>query len=194
MLIEGGEELIGCDHDCREGIRGMCSAMINRVPHGPDGGTTTSQGHMRPFQGGGTTVVGPWRATALPVIRDLVVDRRAFDRIVQGGRVRLGEHRQGAGRETHAHAEGTSGHRLRRRDLHSLRRLRRRSQGRLRGAVHVRETCPSAPPAPRTAGAFHPGASDGRPDGRGRVGELHEHIGPRSRAPQGESASTSSAR
>ena len=63
----------------------MCSAMINGIPHGPDGGTTTCQLHMRSFSDGDTLVIEPWRASALPVIRDLVVDRGAFDRIVQAG-------------------------------------------------------------------------------------------------------------
>ncbi|MCY4534119.1 MAG: succinate dehydrogenase/fumarate reductase iron-sulfur subunit [Bryobacterales bacterium] len=84
-LIESGEEPIAFDHDCREGICGMCSAMINGVPHGPDGGTTTCQLHMRSFKDRDTIVIEPWRATALPVIRDLVVDRSPFDRIVQAG-------------------------------------------------------------------------------------------------------------
>lgn len=84
-LIESGEEPIAFDHDCREGICGMCSAMINGVPHGPDGGTTTCQLHMRSFEDRDTIVIEPWRATALPVIRDLVVDRSPFDRIVQAG-------------------------------------------------------------------------------------------------------------
>lgn len=84
-LIASGEEPIAFDHDCREGICGMCSAMINGIPHGPDGGTTTCQLHMRSFKDGDTIVVEPWRATALPVVRDLVVDRSAFDRIVQAG-------------------------------------------------------------------------------------------------------------
>ncbi len=84
-LIGKGEEPIAFDHDCREGICGMCSAMINGVPHGPDSGTTTCQLHMRSFRDGDTITVEPWRAAALPVVRDLVVDRAAFDRIVQAG-------------------------------------------------------------------------------------------------------------
>ena len=84
-LISKGVEPIAFDHDCREGICGMCSAMINGVPHGPDRGTTTCQLHMRSFRDGDTIVIEPWRASALPVIRDLVVDRTAFDRIVQAG-------------------------------------------------------------------------------------------------------------
>ncbi len=85
VLIAGGEEPIAFDHDCREGICGMCSAVINGVPHGPDRGTTTCQLHMRSFRDGDTIVIEPWRASALPVIRDLVVDRSAFDRIIRAG-------------------------------------------------------------------------------------------------------------
>ncbi len=84
-LIVKGEEPIAFDHDCREGICGACSAMINGIPHGPDGGTTACQLHMRSFQDGDTITVEPWRAAALPVIRDLVVDRSGFDRIIQAG-------------------------------------------------------------------------------------------------------------
>ncbi len=84
-LIATGEEPIAFDHDCREGICGACSAMINGVPHGPDRGPTTCQLHMRSFPDGDTIVVEPWRASALTVIRDLVVDRGAFDRIVRAG-------------------------------------------------------------------------------------------------------------
>ncbi|MCB0507560.1 MAG: succinate dehydrogenase/fumarate reductase iron-sulfur subunit [Bacteroidetes bacterium] len=84
-LIEKGEEPIAFDHDCREGICGMCSMYINGRPHGPWHGTTTCQLHMRAFKDGDTIVVEPWRAKAFPVIKDLVVDRTAFDRIIQAG-------------------------------------------------------------------------------------------------------------
>ena len=79
-----GEEPIHFDHDCREGICGMCSLYINGQPHGP-GQTTTCQLHMRSFKDGETLWVEPWRARAFPVIRDLMVDRSAFDRIIQAG-------------------------------------------------------------------------------------------------------------
>lgn len=85
QLNEKGEEMIAFDHDCREGICGMCSLMINGQAHGPDSGTTTCQLHMRRFKNGDTIVIEPWRARAFPVVRDLVVDRSAFDRIVQNG-------------------------------------------------------------------------------------------------------------
>src|ERR1700752_1558846 len=84
-LIEKGEEPIEFDHDCREGICGMCSMHINGRPHGPWHGTTTCQLHMRAFKDGDTIVVEPWRAKAFPVIKDLVVNRGAFDRIIQAG-------------------------------------------------------------------------------------------------------------
>jgi succinate dehydrogenase / fumarate reductase iron-sulfur subunit len=84
-LISKGEEPIAFDHDCREGICGMCSMYINGRPHGPLKGTTTCQLHMRHFHNGETIVVEPWRAEAFPVIKDLVVDRSSFDRIQQAG-------------------------------------------------------------------------------------------------------------
>ncbi len=84
-LIAKGEEPIAFDHDCREGICGMCSLMINGVAHGPERGTTTCQLHLRNFRDGDTIVVEPFRARAFPVLRDLVVDRGAFDRIIQSG-------------------------------------------------------------------------------------------------------------
>jgi succinate dehydrogenase / fumarate reductase iron-sulfur subunit len=84
-LIEKGEVPIAFDHDCREGICGACGLMINGVAHGPDPGTATCQLHMRHFQDGDLITVEPWRARAFPVIKDLVVDRSAFDRIIQAG-------------------------------------------------------------------------------------------------------------
>ncbi len=84
-LVEEGKEPIAFDHDCREGICGMCSMYINGKPHGPWKGTTTCQLHMRAFKDGDTIVVEPWRAKSFPVIKDLVVDRTAFDRIIQAG-------------------------------------------------------------------------------------------------------------
>lgn len=85
QLIAEGKDPIAFDHDCREGICGMCSMYINGRPHGPWHGTTTCQLHMRAFKDGDTIVVEPWRAKAFPVIKDLVVDRAAFDRIIQAG-------------------------------------------------------------------------------------------------------------
>ena len=84
-LIQRGEEPIAFDHDCREGICGMCSLTINGIPHGPDRGTTVCQLHMRRFRDGDHIYIEPFRARAFPVIRDLIVDRSAFDRIIQSG-------------------------------------------------------------------------------------------------------------
>src|SRR5215813_1868947 len=84
-LIEGGQQPIAFDHDCREGICGSCGMMINGVAHGPMKGTATCQLHMRSFKDGDTVYIEPWRARAFPVIRDLVVNRGAFDRIIAAG-------------------------------------------------------------------------------------------------------------
>ena len=84
-LIAEDKEPVAFDHDCREGICGMCSMVINGRPHGPMKGTTTCQRHMRHFKNGDTITIEPWRAKAFPVIKDLVVDRSSFDRIIQSG-------------------------------------------------------------------------------------------------------------
>jgi len=84
-LINKGEEPVEFDHDCREGICGSCSLQINGEPHGPDRLITTCQLHMRKFNDGDTIVIEPFRAKAFPVIKDLIVDRSAFDRIQQAG-------------------------------------------------------------------------------------------------------------
>jgi succinate dehydrogenase / fumarate reductase iron-sulfur subunit len=85
VLIAKGEEPIAFDHDCREGICGACSLMIDGRAHGPRQATTTCQLHMREYQDGDEIVIEPWRASAFPVLRDLVVDRSAFDRIIASG-------------------------------------------------------------------------------------------------------------
>ena len=84
-LIEKGDRPVAFDHDCREGICGMCSLYINGHPHGPEAATTTCQLHMRKFKDGETVVIEPWRAKPFPVVRDLIVDRSAFDEIIQAG-------------------------------------------------------------------------------------------------------------
>src|SRR5438309_10361349 len=84
-LIKRGEEPIAFDHDCREGICGTCGMVINGVAHGPLGATTTCQLHMRHFREGQAITIEPWRARPFPVIKDLVVDRSAFDRVIQAG-------------------------------------------------------------------------------------------------------------
>ena len=84
-LIRQGKDAIAFDSDCREGICGMCSLVVNGIAHGPDRGTTVCQLHMRRFKDGDTITIEPWRAKAFPVIKDLVVDRSAFDRIIAAG-------------------------------------------------------------------------------------------------------------
>ena len=84
-LTERGEQPIAFDHDCREGICGTCGMMINGIAHGPERATTACQLHMRHFKDGETVYIEPWRAQPFPVIKDLVVDRSAFDRIIQAG-------------------------------------------------------------------------------------------------------------
>lgn len=84
-LERQGEEPIAFDHDCREGICGSCSLFINGQPHGPEGGTTACQLHMRRFKDGDAILIEPFRAKSFPIIRDLVVDRSAFDRIIEAG-------------------------------------------------------------------------------------------------------------
>ena len=85
QLVNAGEQPVAFDHDCREGICGMCSMYINGEAHGPDRGVTTCQLHMRMFKDGDTITIEPWRAGAFPVVKDLVVDRSAFDRIQHAG-------------------------------------------------------------------------------------------------------------
>ena len=84
-LVVNGDDPVVFDHDCREGICGACSLYINGRPHGPDRGITTCQMHMRNFKDGETIVIEPWRAKPFPVIKDLMVDRSAFDKIIQAG-------------------------------------------------------------------------------------------------------------
>ncbi|MEO1175332.1 MAG: succinate dehydrogenase/fumarate reductase iron-sulfur subunit, partial [Myxococcota bacterium] len=84
-LQSKGEEPVAFEHDCREGICGSCAMMINGTPHGPQKLTTTCQLHMRSFNDGDEITVEPWRTTAFPVVKDLVVDRSSFDRIIQAG-------------------------------------------------------------------------------------------------------------
>ena len=85
QLIKQGKDTFAFDHDCREGICGMCSMTINGMPHGPLPGVTTCQLHMRNFRDGETITVEPWRARAFPVLKDLAVDRSAFDKVIQSG-------------------------------------------------------------------------------------------------------------
>jgi len=85
QLTEAGQEPIAFEHDCREGICGCCGIVINRIPHGPQHGAATCQLHMRHYKHGDEIWIEPWRAKAFPVLKDLMVDRGAFDRIIQAG-------------------------------------------------------------------------------------------------------------
>ena len=84
-MIHEGKDPVAFDHDCREGICGACSMVINGVPHGPKKATTTCQLHMRSFKDGDIIVIEPWRTAAFPILKDLIVDRGSFDRIIQAG-------------------------------------------------------------------------------------------------------------
>jgi succinate dehydrogenase / fumarate reductase iron-sulfur subunit len=84
-LVKRGDIPVEFDHDCREGICGSCAMVINGNPHGPQKGTTTCQLHMRKFKNGDTIVIEPWRAKSFPIVRDLITDRSAFDRIIKAG-------------------------------------------------------------------------------------------------------------
>ena len=169
-----GEDPIAFDSDCREGICGMCGLVINGVAHGPQQ-TTTCQLHMRSFSDGDVIDIEPWRADPFPVIKDLVVDRGAFDRIIQAG----GYISAPTGTAPDAHAkpvpQARCRSRLRRGDLHRLRRLRRRLPQRLGDAVHRREDHPPRPAAAGPARALLPGGRHGGPARRGGIRRLHQH-------------------
>ena len=147
-----GEEPVAFDSDCREGICGMCGLVINGAAHGPEV-TTTCQLHMRSFHDGDTITVEPWRAEAFPVLKDLVVDRSAFDRIIQaGGFISVDT---GAAPEAHADpgAQAQRRPRLRRGDLYRLRCLRGGLPERLGDAVRRRQGDPPRRAAAGPAGA-----------------------------------------
>ena len=145
-LIRKGEDAIAFDSDCREGICGSCGLMINGVAHGPDAGATTCQLHMRRFKDGERITVEPWRAKAFPILKDLTVDRRAFDRILAAG----GYISAGVGGAPDGNALLIPEGHLRRGDgfgrLHRLRRVRRRVQERRGASLHQRQGhAPGAP-------------------------------------------------
>ena len=135
-LTAKGEDPIAFDHDCREGICGTCSIVVNGRPHGPRSRTTACQLHMRSFADGDTLVIEPWRAAAFPVIKDLVVDRGALDRDHRRRRLRLGADRLGPRRQRDPGAEAGRREGDGRGRLHRLRRVRGGLPERLRDAVH----------------------------------------------------------
>ena len=156
-LMEKGEEPVALDHDCREGICGACSLVINGVPHGPRSATTTCQLHMRSFEDGQTITVEPFRAKAFPVIKDLIVDRSAYDRIIAAGGFVSVNTGVGVDAQRDPGPEGERRARDGRGGVHRLRRLRRGLPERLGDALRRRRrsrtsaSCRRGSPSGRTA-------------------------------------------
>ena len=173
-LAEKGEEPIAFDSDCREGICGSCDLMINGRAHGPERGVASCQTYMRNFKDGDTIYIEPWRARAFPLVKDLVVDRSALDRIIQaGGFVSINT---GGAQDGNClpvpkpNAESRDG----RGGVHWLRRLRGGVQERLGHAVHGRKGLALGPFAAGRPGTAAASATHGATDGRGRFRQLHE--------------------
>ena len=173
-LIKKGEDPIAFDSDCREGICGSCGLVIDGIPHGPDKGATTCQVHMRRFRSGETITIEPFRAKGFPIIKDLVVDRSAFDRIIAAG----GYVSMNVGGAPDANSLPIAeGHR-RSGDgfgaVHRLRRLRRGLQERRGAPLHVGEDHAPRAAAPGRIRTRPPRRPDGRADGRRRLRQLLE--------------------
>ncbi len=168
-LIERGEEPIAFDHDCREGICGTCSLVINGVAHGPMRATTVCQLHMRHFHDGQSVVVEPWRAGAFPVLRDLVVDRSAFDRIIQAGGYITAP--TGAAQDANGMLVGKeqADQAMDSAAVHRLRCVRGGVPERLGLPLHRGQDQPPGAAAAGAAGAVSAGPGDGPPDGCRRV-------------------------
>ena len=158
-LIHEGKEPVAFDHDCREGICGMCSLHIDGHAHGPGQAATTCQIYMRKFKDGATITIEPWRSAAFPVIKDLVVNRSAYDQILQaGGFISV--------------------------RLHRLRRLRGNLQERFGDALRRRPRIVARQTAAGPCGGCTPRQGDGRQDGRAGLRQLHQHGCLPSRVPQ----------
>ena len=186
QLTLEGKEPIAFDHDCREGICGMCGTVVNGRAHGQRKGTTLCQLHMRHFKDGDTLVIEPFRARAFPVIKDLVVDRSALDQIIQAGgyiSVNTGQAPEANSLPGPA-AQRRTGHGRGR--LHRLRRLCRRLPQRLGHALRQRQDLPVRPAAPGPAGGRPAGPGHGPGHGRMRVRQLHQPQGMRDGLPQGD--------
>ncbi len=172
-LVGKGEQPIAFDHDCREGICGSCGMMINGVAHGPMKGTATCQLHMRSFADGATIYVEPWRSRAFPVIKDLVVNRGAFDRIIAAG----GFVTAATGGAQDANDISRPEARRRRGDgrrgVHRMRSLRRGVPKRVGLPVHGGENIASWPSPAGPTGATAARAPHGGADGRRRLRALH---------------------
>ncbi|CAM5744460.1 hypothetical protein SAFG77S_08123 [Streptomyces afghaniensis] len=186
-LILKGEDPVAFDHDCREGICGACSLVINGDAHGPER-TTTCQLHMRSFKDGDTIDIEPWRASAFPVIKDLVVNRSAFDRIIQAGGYITAPTGAAPRGTCHTGAEAGRRLRLRTRRVHRVRRVCRGVPERCGDAVHVRQGQPPERAATGRARARDAGAGHGGADGRGGLRRVHPHGRVRHGVPQGHSA------
>jgi hypothetical protein len=171
-LVLEGKEPVAFSHDCREGICGSCAMMINGAAHGPMKGAATCQLHMRSFKDGDEIVVEPWRARAFPIIKDLVVDRSALDRVIQAGGFISAN--TGGARDAN---EISSQARRRRRDgrgrVHRLRRVRGGVPERVGVAVHGRQGLAPRAAAAGAAGALPARRRDGRTDGPRGVRPLH---------------------
>ncbi len=148
QLVEKGEEPVVFDNDCREGICGMCSLYINGHPHGPVQGITTCQLHMRKFNDGDTITIEPWRSAAFPVIRDLMVDRSAFDKIQQAGGYVSFNCGGAQGCKQPAYQQGSCRYRHGLGYLHRLRRMCGCLQERLGYALRFGKGKPVRTPAP----------------------------------------------
>ena len=174
-LIAKGEEPIAFDSDCREGICGTCSLTINGEAHGPDHPGAACEVYMRRFKDGATIVVEPFRAKPFPLIKDLVVDRSALDRIVQAGGFIAA--RAGSAPEANAtlvpkqdaDRDGSGG-------LHRLRSVRGRMPECIRDVVHRCESFPSRFSAAGTTGTDRTSFKNGDRDGRRRFRQLHQHL------------------
>ncbi len=183
-LNSKGEPPVAFENDCREGICGSCGFLINGVAHGGRRGTTVCQLSMRFFKDGDSLVLEPWRARAFPVLRDLLVDRSPFDRIIQAG----GFISAPTGGAPDANAilvpKEACGNRFRRRGLHRMRRMRGRLPQRVGHALHLGQAHPSQFPSPGTAAAPSALAGHGRGNVRGTVRQLHQPRRVRSGLPE----------
>ena len=137
-LIHDGKEPIAFDHDCREGICGSCGMMINGVPHGPERNTATCQLHMRKFRDGDHITIEPWRAAGFPMVKDLIVDRAAFDLIIEAGGFITAPYGRRARRQSDADPQAGGRRRDGRGRVHRLRCVRGRVSERRRAALHRR--------------------------------------------------------
>ena len=164
-LVKEHKEPIVFDHDCREGICGMCSLYINGHPHGPEGGCTTCQVYMRKFNDGDVITIEPWRSAGFPVIKDLMVDRSAYDKIMQAG----GYVSVNAGAAHH---------------LHRMRGMRGSMQERLGDALRLSQSQPAGTPAARTPRSGTPRKGYDSQDAGTGLRQLHQHRRMRSRMPQ----------